>query len=178
MSLITCPDCGTGVSRSAKACPQCGASAKAITKGHAKPTKQIGARGKIGIGIATTAFIALAAASILPHTAQAPIAVDTKEDALFKQRSEAAVTDVVSLKQSLRDPDSLVFEKILATDDGSTVCITYRARNGFGGMNREHAVFAGGPGTTSASTWNRRCAHVALNDETAATVQTMILLGR
>jgi hypothetical protein len=119
----------------------------------------------------------LAAASILPHTVQAPIAVDTKEDALFKQRSEAAVTDAVSLKQSLRDPDSLIFEKILANDDGSTVCITYRARNGFGGMNREHAVFAGGPGTTSASAWHKHCEHVMLNNVTDETVRMVSLLG-
>jgi hypothetical protein len=177
MSLITCPDCRAEVSRSAKACPQCGASAKAIIKGQPKTSKRIGKAGKIGIGVATAAFVALGAASIIPRSARAPSAADAKEDMQYKQRSEAAVADGVSLKQSLRDPDSLVFEKILASDDGNVVCVTYRARNGFGGMNRDHAVFNGGPGTTSAAPWRKHCAHVMLNDVTEETVRMVGLLG-
>jgi hypothetical protein len=177
MSLITCPDCRADVSRSAKACPQCGASAKAIIKGQPRTSKPIGKAGKIGIGVATAAFIALGAASIIPRSAPTPSAADAKEDAQYKQRSEAAVTDAISLKQSLRDPDSLVFEKILSNDDGSVVCVSYHARNGFGGMNRDHAVFAGGPGTTSAASWRKHCAHGMLDDVTDETVRLVSLLG-
>lgn len=45
------------------------------------------------------------------------------------------------LKKMMRDPNSLVFDRVLYTDDES-VCYEYRAKNGFGGMNKEAAVFS------------------------------------
>ena len=176
MPLITCPECGVEVS-AAKACPRCGASARAIAKGQVKPKKQIGLVGKILIGGAVASAVLVAATSIKsPQHTQG--SEDTKADALGRQRRQATVTDAVSLRQAMRDPDSLVFEKILASDDGGVVCIRYRARNGFGGMDRERATFTGGPGTTSGAAWNKHCAHVALNDETYTTLEMMKLYGR
>jgi hypothetical protein len=43
------------------------------------------------------------------------------------------------LRRAMRDPDSLKFEIVSDMADGS-VCYTYRARNGFGGMNIGQAV--------------------------------------
>jgi hypothetical protein len=177
MPLITCPECGAEVSTAAKACPRCGASARAIAKGQLKSRKQIGLLGKVLIGGAVASAVVVAATSIKsPQQAQA--SADPKADALGRQRREATVTDAASLKQALRDPDSVVFEKVLASDDGGVVCIRYRARNGFGGMDREHATFTGGPGTTSGVAWNKHCVHVALNDETDTTLEMMKLYGR
>ena len=123
------------------------------------------------------AIVAAAGVSIVSTPSPAPQS-DPKADALDKARRDATVTDAARLKAALRDPDPLVFEKILASEDGRVVCIRYRARNGFGGMNRERTVFADGPGTTSPTAWNRRCADAALYDETTDTLTTMKTLGR
>ena len=47
------------------------------------------------------------------------------------------------LQDKLRDPDSLIVEKILTTRDAKIVCVWYRARNGFGGMDRTLMAFVG-----------------------------------
>lgn len=44
------------------------------------------------------------------------------------------------LKAAMRDPDSFVLEQALMVEGTNAGCYTYRARNGFGGMNREYAV--------------------------------------
>lgn len=62
-----------------------------------------------------------------------------------------------ALKKSARNPDSLVIEAATASDDGKTVCLSYRAQNGFGGMNRETLVFRDGAPLESAASWNRHC---------------------
>lgn len=70
-------------------------------------------------------------------------------------RAAAAGT---ALKASLRDPASLVIEKGRVSDDGSVVCIDYRARNGFGGMNREYVAFdKRGAMQTGPAYWNAHC---------------------
>ena len=77
-----------------------------------------------------------------------------------------------ALKSSLRNPDSLSFESILANDDGSVICMKYGAQNGFGGMNIGHVVFKGGDPSESHASRHANCAGKILNDVTA--VQSMI----
>ena len=79
-------------------------------------------------------------------------------------RTSAAFASARALKASLRNPDSLTFRSIGTNDDGGVVCITYRAQNGFGGMNLEHVVFRDGDPSQSAAAWNRTCAHKKLYD--------------
>lgn len=63
-----------------------------------------------------------------------------------------------ALHASVRDPDSLVIEDGRVNDDATMVCINYRARNGFGGMNRESIAFDGaGKPHQSAAYWNAHC---------------------
>src|SRR5690606_21641937 len=78
----------------------------------------------------------------LPKSAEqiaAEAEAKAKNDA-ERAREEAAFQKTVKVasvvKQSLRDPDSLIWESIRANDDASVICLEYRARNGFGGMNR------------------------------------------
>jgi hypothetical protein len=59
------------------------------------------------------------------------------------QQSPAAVAQAVRgaahLKNDMRDPDSLVVEKVMTRTDKKgyeVTCIQYRAKNGMGGMNR------------------------------------------
>lgn len=80
-----------------------------------------------------------------------------------KAREENAAIGALALKSSLRDPDSLVIEAFLSNDDATTVCIAYRAKNGFGGMNREAIVIIDGKVKKDAATWNKTCTQ-SLND--------------
>ena len=43
---------------------------------------------------------------------------------------------VQNLRYNLRDPDSLVVESVRGSEIGA-ITVIYRARNGFGGMNRD-----------------------------------------
>lgn len=85
-----------------------------------------------------------------------------EEEARF--RKVAAV--VMHIKKSLRNPASVVWEEIFSNDDGSIVCVTYRAQNGFGGLNREHISYAKEKLSLEPSRWNKHCAKKALNDMT------------
>jgi hypothetical protein len=69
-----------------------------------------------------------------------------------------------SIRESVRDPDSLVWEGITANDDSSIVCFQFRAKNGFGGYNRESATYANGKLGQSAASWNKHCAKKVMND--------------
>ena len=57
----------------------------------------------------------------------------------------------------MREPDSVRWQQVATNDDGTIVCVTYRARNGFGGMNLEHATFAKETISTSNAAWNKHC---------------------
>ena len=52
-----------------------------------------------------------------------------------------AAAGAITLKKNARDPDSFVLEDVALRAD-EAICYTYRARNGFGGMNRENAVLS------------------------------------
>jgi hypothetical protein len=55
-----------------------------------------------------------------------------------------AVRGSVLLRDQMRDPDSFVIEKVFTMTNQKGVditCFEYRSRNGFGGMNRESALY-------------------------------------
>lgn len=87
-----------------------------------------------------------------------------QEKAQDDRRFQSAALLARSIKDAARDPDSLVWESILANDDASVVCFRFRAKNGFGGMNREVATFANGKLSQTAGAWNKHCAGKSLND--------------
>ena len=57
----------------------------------------------------------------------------------YPAKETSALLAIASLGTAARDPDSVIIENLVVTDAAS--CVTYRARNGFGGMNRGKAVF-------------------------------------
>ena len=73
----------------------------------------------------------------------------------------------MSLKAAARDPDSLVIEKALNDKSSLFVCVSYRSKNGFGGMNRGHAVFTIRGGDESSGAWNRICTGDDMRDVTS-----------
>lgn len=72
------------------------------------------------------------------------------------------------IKEASRNPST--FEMIDASSNktATTVCMTYRAQNGFGGMNVEKATMHNGKFAFDAKTWNRRCTKEAMFDTTKA----------
>ena len=82
-----------------------------------------------------------------------------EEEAEFQHLVLGALT----IKHSMRNPDSFVLERVLVPAGSSTACYEYRAQYGFGGMNRGQAVWAGEDFKTSemgelAALWNKHCA--------------------
>lgn len=77
----------------------------------------------------------------------------------------------LSLKQAMRDPESFSLSSVFIADKSSAICYEYRARNGFNGLNVEHAVFpVKGPIMSDgmggfAAAWNKQCAHQTGNEE-------------
>ena len=75
-----------------------------------------------------------------------------------RKRFKFARMVVRALKEQMRDPESFKLESIRVNEDASTACIKYRAKNGFGGMNREFAVYKNGALLVgNSSTWNTDC---------------------
>ena len=91
----------------------------------------------------------VANSSAATNTAQ-----ETPEDSL---RTGQAFAVGQRLKQIVRNPDSLVIEQANASDDGKLLCVTYRAQNGFGGMNRETGTWYDGAPHPDAAYWNKHC---------------------
>ena len=80
-----------------------------------------------------------------------------------------------ALHASMRDPDSLVIELAKVSDDSSLVCVQYRARNGFNGMDRAFIAYDGnGKPHQNAGYWNAHCKK-PMPDETYAATQGLSL---
>lgn len=80
------------------------------------------------------------------------------EQAAKSARALAIAQAQIALKESLRDPDSLEWDSKFYNLSNGAMCFQYRARNGFGGMNREYLVVAKGKMyPNQASRWNQFC---------------------
>jgi hypothetical protein len=155
MALIKCRECGKEISSKAQACPNCGAAAR----------KGFGCVGSTLIIIAGVFVIGAIVSGIVGKEPPTPTAPKAKEQLAAEKakadreqaRGAKAVAAGVVVKSSLRDPESVVWESIRANDDASIICIEYRARNGFGGMNRGFVVFVKDRPSQEPSAWNKNC---------------------
>lgn len=86
---------------------------------------------------------------------------NSKSDQDVKMVDGMAIKAGQSLKAAMRDPDSLVIEDAYGKTEKHGlpyVCILYRAKNGFGGYNRDHVMFSMAGGDQSVRGWNKYCA--------------------
>jgi uncharacterized OB-fold protein len=154
MALIKCHECGGQVSDQAGACPHCGAKPKPKTTASTK--------------IWATVFAAVVAIAVFSPKREASIPPETPqqkaEKAAARARFNTTAGVVAAIKSSLREPDSAKWEAIRANDDASVVCIIYRARNGFGGVNLEKVSFVRGAMHREAEPWDQNCADKDLYD--------------
>jgi len=177
MALIRCSECKAKISDQAAACPQCGApvSAGTNTASSASPKKRsplaIGCLILLGIGFVGALISGAANQKVgLPSTTANATGNTTAEDAEHKAetaRTEFAALAVASLKKAMRDPDSFKLERAFTTMDAKYACVLYRARNGFGGMNRDHVVFTTKGGDQSAYAWNKHCVKGEFSEQTS-----------
>lgn len=122
MALLKCKECGAEVSDKAKICPQCGAPIKAKTSAMTKFALFL-------------IFLILVAMSI-PNDS-----TSSNSNNANNQYFDKAYTGSEQIKKSLRDPSSIQFINVIATDE-STICYEFTAKNGFGGTNHSFAVFS------------------------------------
>lgn len=165
MAMINCGECGASVSTEAKSCPGCGANRKLFRSSPGTKRRMPWPK---KIGIAFAAVLGLGAVGqVVSGGANQSAQAESAQDKQTKQRDYAAYLSAKALKASLRNPDSLAFQYIHANDDGSVVCMKYRAQNGFGGMNIGYVVFKNGNPSESRARWQSNCAHRVLYDLTS-----------
>jgi hypothetical protein len=80
-----------------------------------------------------------------------------KEGNLKENRFRVAVALLKSVKTNLRDPESFSVEYVGVNEDATVACVEYRAKNGFGGMNKEFAVYAKNNISQTPESWNKYC---------------------
>ena len=129
--MIQCKECSKEISSDARVCPHCGK--------------------KQGQGCATTAIwvvfcllgfcVLLAVISQMSDTPKTP--QEAAADAAKGAHLKAMIDSAMALRNAMRDPDSFKLTQVLDMPDGA-VCYSYRARNGFGGMDQGEAVLFDG----------------------------------
>lgn len=160
MALIKCKECGNEISTKAEACPKCGVRITPEKMGCGK-TVVVAFLGIVIIAAMSSIFSPSSDSSAAKQEPQTPeqVAAKKKED----EAVQRAMIGAMTLKKTMRDPDSFKLESALVIDGSGVVCYDYRARNGFGGMNAGHAVFTTKTFKTNdmdgfTRLWNRECA--------------------
>lgn len=150
MSMIKCQECGKEISNQADACPHCGA----------KPTLGSGCFVVILAALAVFGTIGVMSSKESPPPLP-PVPVKTAAQIAQDKKSEATRLMVLmymqALKKDLRDPDSIVWESVRANDNASVICMEYRAKNGFGGMNRDVIAVIDNHVKRGTTAWNKHC---------------------
>ncbi len=67
-----------------------------------------------------------------------------------------------TIREGARNPDSVEFDQIGINEDGSVICVEFRAENGFGGMNLEQVMYLDGKPKTDSTSWNKHCTNAKL----------------
>lgn len=148
MALMACNECGKKISDEARNCPACGARNK-------KPVSKLTI---VVVGLIAASFVG-ASINSDPENIKQPekTAEEIAQEKAANIRKVAGIVAAGLIKESLRDPDSLKIEAMRVSEDGDIVCAGYRARNGFGGMNYEIAIFTPKGSSHEESDWNEYC---------------------
>lgn len=165
MALIKCGECGKEISDKATTCPHCGAPTSITASGNApawytaaattsEKKKPEGGFNKILIASGIGFLILLPFVLLTPSK---PSSSSPPADPVGEARFQKTAMFAAGLKSKLRDPESFVLESAHADETATVICIEYRARNGFGGMNKEFIVAAKNKVSQEASAWNKHC---------------------
>lgn len=182
MDSIFCRKCGNYSTASSQFCMSCGARFSAAATSP-RPAKRGSRRAwLIVLGIVLTLGVIVNITVNESRRTDEAVNAEAKKtpeqraaEEKTKQEKEArfqlAALGAKSLHDSARNPDAFKLSEVLLMDDGAA-CYTYRAQNGFGGMNVGHAVISP-KGTLRAeesdgfqSLWNKECARKTGEDQT------------
>lgn len=101
-------------------------------------------------------------------TAEAKAEAEARTEYLKNEEQKPRITATIelakALKTTLRNPASLEWIAMMANQDGSLVCLRYRAQNGFGGLNISHIIFWNGRMVTDDWQWSDKCTGEPLID--------------
>ena len=177
MALAPCPECGTPISKKARACPSCGATVRrtslltkalAVFFGATLVLSIVAAIDGDEKNQAASSAEAQRRAALSPEQRNAEDAATTAAKAADELRFMRAQLAATRVKRSLKDPDSLQWEYIYTNDDASVVCLRYRAKNSFGGYAIENTTLVGDTFSQAPAAWNKHCAGTRLHDLTYA----------
>lgn len=87
------------------------------------------------------------------------------------------VTYARSLRGTMRNPESLAFDRVTANGDGTLVCFDYQAQNGFGGVNRERVAFSPAGGSRKSKVVKMICSDKDMQDVTDMATAVIKTLG-
>lgn len=155
MALLKCIECQKEVSTKAKTCPGCGAPAP-------KPKFEL-KNFLVGLGVT----LLICTVVISSCNKQTKKDLNTPEALEKKHRQDQIISFAGVIKDYVRDPKSLEFIKVTSNKDASTVCMHYRARNGFGGMVTDKAVFQDALPIQDDASWQKYCTKPNMLDETS-----------
>ena len=171
MALVLCPECKHEVSERARACPQCGCPLSEVRTRVRRRDN-----GKFLIFLVASVLVAAIVFEIknriAPQPTSSSIITPEEDKALIEgekaernRKFQLALAGALAVKSRLRNPNSLVIESAFVVFSTDAVCLTYRAQNGFGGMDRAMAVLvvdkniaAVGNDSKTIAVWNRECA--------------------
>lgn len=158
MALQPCAECGAQISGEAAACPQCGAPPKTnrqINKTLKRLTKVMA----FVIGVPVVLIVAIIVIAIVSPAPKTPAKTPEQmaEEVLSKNRGAFTFAALKAIHNSLREPDSVKWVEIMSNADGSVICASYRAKNGFGGLSLEHTTLIRGEVFTGGERWNENC---------------------
>src|SRR5579863_10148831 len=140
MKLMTCPDCNSQISRSAVSCPKCG---RPISKPPAPKRETSRLTWAVVTMLVLGTFLGLSQTcsneSRRAQLTPAQRAAEDEKKASYDTAGDRAVAGARRLRSAMRNPDSFAIAKVFAEANGE-VCYTYRAQNGFGGMNGGQAI--------------------------------------
>lgn len=149
MALVKCADCGTQVSTSAKACPNCGAPRK-------KPTSAVTwfVGGLFAFVVAGMVFKKDPPPSPPVSTKVPPAGTPTasKEPSQADLQIQAGIAAARAIKAATKNPASFQLESFLIYPGGAT-CIEYRGTNSFNAVVPGRGVFV--PATPTLLTQDR-----------------------
>jgi hypothetical protein len=172
MTLARCRRCGKIASTAATTCPHCGV--RNPTRKPVNPFIKLaialtGAALLLGVVESTGLRTILSQTKIdLPHiplAVAAPAAVAESPGKKREKHRLAVTTSVAStLKKSMDNPGSLIWETILSNDDADVICFEYRVKDNHGEYSREFITYADGKTSEAPEDWNKHCAGKKLNN--------------
>lgn len=163
MGLIRCADCGGQISTSAISCPACGRPIKEPPA----PKRRTSTVTWFVTGLLTLGVFGALVSNCVDQARRAQLtqeqrAAEDKTKAAYDKSVDRAIAGARTLREAMRNPNSFAVAKVFAIEDGA-ICYTYRAQNGFGGMNQGQAILF--PDNTMKSStesgfaraWNKAC---------------------